>query len=235
MSKADNLAALGSNVTTAGNISSASTLTLQTNSTTAITVDTSQNVGIGTTSIVAATRLDVRGAIAAYDGGTQETRLTNDGTIELAKTAGDAYIDFKTSTGEDYDCRIQQISNGLRFETNGPNERMRIDATGNILVAKAARGTILTDNDLSFDLNASSNFQCTPAALGTLTFTNIAGSSGQSGWILLINTGGFAISAAATTEVAAGSLATISTAGTYLLSYFSNGTNVYVTNSGALA
>jgi hypothetical protein len=50
MTQAANLAALGSNVTTAGNISSASTLTLQTNSTTAVTVDASQNVGIGTSS-----------------------------------------------------------------------------------------------------------------------------------------------------------------------------------------
>jgi hypothetical protein len=48
MTKAANLSALGSNVTTAGDISSASTLTLQTNSTTAVTIDTSQNVGIGT-------------------------------------------------------------------------------------------------------------------------------------------------------------------------------------------
>ena len=50
MTKAADLSALGSNVTTAGNLSSASTLSLQTNSTTAITVDSSQNVGIGTAS-----------------------------------------------------------------------------------------------------------------------------------------------------------------------------------------
>ena len=112
-------------------------------------------------------------------------------------------------------------------------ERMRIDSTGNVLVAKAARATITTDNDLSFDMNAASNFKCTPTALGTLTFTNIT--SGQSGFVLLVNTGGYAISAAATTEVSATALTTISAAGTYLLSYFSDGTHVFVTNSGALA
>ena len=95
------------------------------------------------------------------------------------------------------------------------------------------RGTVTTDNDLSFDMSVTNNFKCTPTALGTLTFTNIT--SGQSGFVLLVNTGGYAISAAATTEVSAGTLTTISTAGTYLLSYFSDGTNVYVTNSGALA
>jgi len=82
-------------------------------------------------------------------------------------------------------------------------------------------------------MNVASNFKCTPTALGTLTFTNIT--SGQSGWVLLVNTGGYAISAAATTEVSANALTTISTAGTYLLSYFTDGTLVYVTNSGALA
>jgi hypothetical protein len=95
------------------------------------------------------------------------------------------------------------------------------------------RGTVTTDNDLSFDMSVTNNFKCTPAALGTLTFTNIT--SGQSGFVLLVNTGGYAISAAATTKVSSTTLTAISTAGTYLLSYFTDGTNVYVTNSGAMA
>jgi hypothetical protein len=95
------------------------------------------------------------------------------------------------------------------------------------------RGTLVTDNDGSFDMNGGNNFSCTPAAGITLTFTNIT--SGQSGFVLLVNTGGHTIAAAATTKVASGSLAAISAAGTYLLSYFSNGTNVFVVNSGALS
>lgn len=95
------------------------------------------------------------------------------------------------------------------------------------------RGTVTTDNDLSFDMNVTNNFKCTPTAGGALTFTNIT--AGQSGFVLLINNSNYAITAAATTKVAAGSLSTISATGTYLLSYFSDGTNVYVTNSAALA
>jgi hypothetical protein len=95
------------------------------------------------------------------------------------------------------------------------------------------RGSITTDNDLSFDLSATNNFTCTPTGTGTLTFTNHT--AGQSGYVLLINTGGYAISAAATTKVTAALLATISTAGTYLISYYDNGTNAYCTASGALA
>lgn len=95
------------------------------------------------------------------------------------------------------------------------------------------RGTITTDNDGSFDQAVTNNFVCTPTGTFALTFTNIT--AGQSGYILLINTGGHAITAAATTKLGASTLSTISAAGTYLLSYLSNGTNVYVTASGALS
>jgi hypothetical protein len=95
------------------------------------------------------------------------------------------------------------------------------------------RGTVTTDNDGSFDMNVTNNFSCTPSGTFALTFTNIT--AGQSGYVLLINTGGHAVTAAATTKVGATFLTSVSAAGTYLLSYFSNGTNVYVTASGALA
>ena len=77
-------------------------------------------------------------------------------------------------------------------------------------------------------MNASNNFKCTPAGNFALTFTNRAS---QSGNILLINSGGHTVSAASTTKVDANFLGTVSTAGTYLLAYFSDGTNVYMTNS----
>ena len=95
------------------------------------------------------------------------------------------------------------------------------------------RGTITTDNDLSFDQNATNNFKCTPSGSGTLTFTNHT--AGQSGNILLINTGGHAISLAATTKGDANLATTISTAGTYWLSYYDDGTNAYVVTSTAFA
>jgi hypothetical protein len=95
------------------------------------------------------------------------------------------------------------------------------------------RGTVTTDNDGSFDMSVTNNFSCTPSGTFALTFTNIT--AGQSGYVLLVNTGGHAVTAAATTKVGTTFLTTVSAAGTYLLSYFSNGTNVYVTASGALA
>jgi hypothetical protein len=75
MTKAANLSALGSNVTTAGNISSETTLTLQTNSTTALTIDTSQNVGIGTAS--PSTKLNI------YDASLASVLVQSDSTTNV--------------------------------------------------------------------------------------------------------------------------------------------------------
>lgn len=97
----------------------------------------------------------------------------------------------------------------------------------------AQRGTVTTDNDGSFDLSVTNNFKCTPTATFALTFTNHT--AGQSGYVLLVNTGGYAVTAAATTKVGVSTLSTISAAGTYLLSYFDDGTNAYCTASGALS
>ena len=100
--------------------------------------------------------------------------------------------------------------------------------TGTVTVSANAIGTITTDNDGSFAMSAGNNFKCTPAGNFTLTFTSIVA---QSGNILLINSGGHTVAAHANTKVDANFLATVSTAGTYLLAYFSDGTNVYMTNS----
>jgi hypothetical protein len=95
------------------------------------------------------------------------------------------------------------------------------------------RGTVTTDNDLSFDMSVGNNFACTPSGTGTLTFTNIT--AGQSGNIYLNNSGGHAISAAATVLISAADLSKLSTAGAYFVSYYSaDGTNVAVSVSSAV-
>lgn len=98
---------------------------------------------------------------------------------------------------------------------------------------KSQRGTVTVDNDGSFDMNVTNNFKCTPTAIFTLTFTNIA--EGQSGYIYLINTGGYAISKHSAIKCGATLLSTISAAGTYLLSYFTDGTDVVITGSQAVS
>ena len=95
------------------------------------------------------------------------------------------------------------------------------------------RNALTTDNDGSFDMNANNNFKCTPSGNFALTFTNFA--DGQSGYILLINSGGHTVSLHANSKADANLATTVSSAGTYLISYLSDGTNAYLTNSAIFA
>lgn len=113
-----------------------------------------------------------------------------------------------------------------------------IDATAAFLATPQTftspqRGEVTVETDLSIDLSAGNNFACTVSAPGTLTFTNITNADGQGGYILLVNSGNRTISAAATTKVQPLTLSTISSSGTYLISYFVRSGNVYIVNSEA--
>jgi hypothetical protein len=94
------------------------------------------------------------------------------------------------------------------------------------------RGSVVSDNDLSFDMDASNNFTCTPTGAGTLTFTNIV--NGQSGFILLTNSTNYAIAKSASVKCDSALLTTISATGVYLISYYAANSNVYISSTGAL-
>lgn len=96
----------------------------------------------------------------------------------------------------------------------------------------AQRGTITTDNDLSFNLGTTNNFVCTPTAGGEMTFTGLA--SGQSGNIVLVNGSNYVITKSSFVKASSTFLTTISATGTYWIGYISDGTNVYVSSSKAL-
>ena len=155
-----------------------------------------------------------------YHDGTNHYITATGGILNLTNND----IRFKTSGGE---TMVRAVANGA-VEVMYDNSTKLATTTAGVSVTGKAVGTLTTDNDGSFDMNASNNFKCTPTGNFTLTFTNI---SAQSGNILLINSGGHTVSAHANTKVDANFLATVSTAGTYLLAYFSDGTNAYMTNS----
>ena len=92
---------------------------------------------------------------------------------------------------------------------------------------------MVTDNDGNFDMNAGQNFKCTPSGGFTMTFTNFA--NGQSGYIILVNSGGHAIARHGDTIADANLASTVSTAGTYIISYISDGTDAFLTNSAIMA
>jgi len=217
-------------------VSSTETMTFLTNSVERMRIDSSGNLLVGTTTAFSALAVN-----RAQSGASTIIGVQNDGTVGLSTKAGFGFYDgnalraalIRTRDGSSSPIALETYDTvPLVFGTNNAT-RLTIDSVGNATFAKAVRATITTDNDLSFDMNAASNFKSTPTAGGALTFTNIT--SGQTGNIILVNNSNYAITAAATTKVSSTCLATISATGTYWLSYYSDGTNVYVANTGALA
>jgi hypothetical protein len=188
----------------------------------------------------------VTGTLPLANGGTNATTASGART-SLGAAASGANTDITSLGGLTTDIAVADggtgasdaatartnlgVAIGSDVQAYDADNAVTADAAQTFTVSQ--RGTITTDNDLSFDQNATNNFKCTPSGTGTLTFTNHT--AGQSGNILLINTGGHAISLAATTKGDANLATTISTAGTYWLSYYDDGTNAYVTTSAAFA
>jgi hypothetical protein len=173
---------------------------------------------------------NIGGSVQAYDAELQAIAgLSTNGIVTRTSSSTAA---ARTITG----------TTNVITVTNGDGVSGNPTLTTGSLVARtdtaqtfsaSQRGTVTTDNDGSFDLSVTNNFACTPTGSFTLTFTNMT--AGQSGFILLVNGSNYTVSAHANTKVVSGSLTTISATGTYLLSYWTNGTNTYVVNSGALA
>ena len=64
---------------------------------------------------------------------TSFVELGTDGNIEIKRTGGGGFIDFADDITQDYDVRIQEVSNGLKFITGGSgsaSERLQITSTG---------------------------------------------------------------------------------------------------------
>jgi hypothetical protein len=188
--------------------------------------------------------------IKGGSGGVELSIPTTDGSLgQLIKTDGNGNLSWTTDTNTTYSVgdgglTTNDLTNTLKanYDTGYSHSQAGHAPSGaeanaaNTAITTAdqswsgsQRGSLVTDNDGSFDMNGGNNFKCTPGGAFTLTFTNIT--SGQSGFILLVNTGGQVVSAHANTKVDANLLATVTAAGTYLVSYFSDGTDVYLTNS----
>ena len=162
--------------------------------------------------------------------------LVSSGSIANADVNAGAAIDAtKIANGTVTSAEFQYIG-GL---TSDAQTQINAKGVGDAVKANDAswtgsqRATAVTDNDGSFDMNGGQNFICTPSGNFTLTFTNFA--NGQSGFIKLINSGGHTVSLHANSKGDANLATTVTAAGTYLLSYFSDGTNAWLTNSAIYA
>ena len=174
--------------------------------------------------------------ISQYDG-TEVIRVEDDASLGLvgnklniANSSSDVIIKPLTDAK---DIIFQQYD-GTAVMTVEDNVSLAIN--NDVTVAGRGTGTQTTDNDGDFDLSVSNFFKCTPSGDITLTFSNPA--EGQSGTVMLINTGGHTISAHASVAINADILTALTTAGTYMLTYYcsaSSGDNtILVGATGAL-
>ncbi len=157
------------------------------------------------------------------------TIKSSDEHLTLNADGSSKDIKFQANGVEKASISSTGVMTATSFAGSGSSLTGLVSTTADNSWTGSQRGTTVTDNDGSFDMDGGNNFKCTPSGNFTLTFTNIA--NGQSGFILLVNSGGHTVSAHANSKVDANLLATVSTAGTYLISYFSDGTNAYLTNS----
>ena len=110
-----------------------------------IKVESDGKVGIGTDN--PQTTLEVVGSgVTVYNAAKNAAVEIGSGRIELSRTDSVSYIDFKSGSVEDFDCRIQQFGNGLRFYTGGQgntDERLRIASDGEIGIGTDDPGALL--------------------------------------------------------------------------------------------
>jgi hypothetical protein len=91
--------------------------------------------GVNKFAITSSGQVTSRDNIRAYNSGspTRGAELMTDGALELFRNDHIPFIDFKSSTSEDYDCRIQSSGADLVFHTGGNGstaERVRIFNSG---------------------------------------------------------------------------------------------------------
>ena len=174
-------------------------------------------------------------AIEASADVTDATNVTAAGALMDSECAGLAAVKATTGTFLSADESKLDAIEAAADVTDATN--VAAAGAGMLTVDQAwtgsQRATLVTDNDGSFDLNAGQNFKCTPAGGLTLTFTNFA--NGQSGYIILVNSGGHAIARHGDTIADGNFVSTVSAAGTYIISYISDGTDAYLTNSAIMA
>ena len=152
------------------------TVSVATNGTTAVTVDSSQNVGIGTTG--GTYKLSVANNIQCFAAGT--TSALNFGSLTSNSFAK---IEYDDSSG---DLNLNQIrAYNLKFYTNN-TERARIDSSGNLLVGTTTtrgRLTVQGAGQVGMDIRTNDTSDV------IFVNANTGGSAASAAYIMPIRTG----------------------------------------------
>jgi hypothetical protein len=131
---------------------------------TAITIDSSNRVGIGSTSpdvnlVVEAATGDatIRVHAAENNSGSEPILI-----LESSNDFAESIIEFKDSSGTGGGIRYNHGDNALRFQTNGPAERARIDSSGRLLLGTStARSDFFNANSVLpvFQIQGTGNYR----------------------------------------------------------------------------
>ena len=205
----------------------------------------------GTTAVTSSgSELNILDGVTATYAELNYNDITTLGTSEdskaLTQSAGGAIIVGATSGNQTLDVASHDlVDGGLKLAgtlvTASATEINLLDGksvVGDAVLATdqswsgAQRGTPSTVTNGTLDLDAANNFLYTPAAADVLEFSNET--TGQSGFIKLINPSGYTITLGSEVKAVSTFATDVTVAGTYLVTYLSDGTNVYVSASAAL-
>ena len=206
---------------------------------TAFSTDLKANGGLE----IDTTELSVAQGISQYDvaqfatGVVDNDFLRVDGTAVEGRSASEVLTDIAASpvAGSASIATVGTVTSGTwngtavaaAYVGSGVG-KLATDATW----SGSQRGTPSTVTNGTLDLNTANNFLYTPAAADVLEFSNET--TGQSGFIKLINPSGYTISLGSEVKAVATFATDVTVAGTYLITYFSDPTNVYVSASAIL-
>lgn len=169
-------------------------------------IDSSGNVGIGTSS--PSVKLDVIGSTTNGSGVVDTLRLRNTGATlndgpRLQFTAG------TSTSGAAIASQGKALNSAdLLFYSGGNTERMRIDSSGNVLVGKTSSGTITTSG-----MELSPNYTMFSGSNSGSNPTMFVGANGASGYLVNFYYGGASVGNITTN----GSATAYSTASDYRL------------------
>ena len=190
------------------------------------TVTSTEFQYIGGLTSDAQTQLDAKGAVAG------SSSIVTVGTVTSGSWAATDVAVLHGGTGASTDSAARTnlgVAIGSDVQAyDADTAKLDVDQSW----SGSQRGTPSTVTNGTLDLDTANNFLYTPAAADVLEFSNET--TGQSGFVKLINPSAYTISLGSEVKAVATFATDVSVAGTYLVSYFSDGTDVYVSSSAIL-
>jgi hypothetical protein len=160
---------------------SATALSIKSAGTTAMTIDTSQNVGIGTSAIT------YKLQVGTHNGYNDQFSVFNDGSFSTGGVNLANYYNNTTNICGIKFASVSATTGAILFQTNsgsGPTERARIDSSGNLLVGQSSwswsnNGTqILSSGRIWNVSNTDYNMELGGSQIARVRFYTSAGGSG---------------------------------------------------------